>query len=92
MLKVNHAAWGQSAEDLRQLALTSEHQRTRERFLALYEIAMGKSATQISQETERNHQTVMGWVHQYNTAGAESIVYRRTGGKPSIFLQKLKKT
>jgi hypothetical protein len=32
--------------------------------LALFEIATGKNATQISRETGRNHQTVMGWVHQ----------------------------
>ncbi len=41
-------------DDLRDLALDGEHPRTRERFLALYEIAIGTNATQISRSTARN--------------------------------------
>jgi hypothetical protein len=38
MLRVDHARWGQTPEELRQLATSAGHQRTRERFLALYEL------------------------------------------------------
>lgn len=83
MLAVNYEKWGQSPEFLRNLALNSGHPRTRERFLALFEISQGKSATKISRETGRNHQTVMGWVHSYNKWGHESLFYRHTGGIPA---------
>ena len=88
MLTVRYEAWGQSLDFLRDLALKHEHPRTRERFLALYEIGTGKSATQVSGLTGRNHQTVMGWVHKYNKEGHESLFYRRTGGSRPLFAQK----
>lgn len=81
MLKVSIEKWNQSSEILREFALHHEHPRTRERFLALYEITTGKTATQISRETGRNHQTVIGWVHKYNQKGHESLFYQHTGGK-----------
>jgi transposase len=56
--------------------------------LALFEIATGKNATQISKETNRNHQTVMGWVHKYNAHGHESLIYKRTGGNLPLFSPK----
>ena len=45
MLSVEHARWGQTPEDLRQLAMSASHPRTRERFLALYEITRASCAT-----------------------------------------------
>ncbi|WP_006788713.1 hypothetical protein [Thiorhodospira sibirica] len=38
MLKVDLAKWNQTADDLREAALTAPHARTRERFFALYEL------------------------------------------------------
>src|SRR4028119_157378 len=38
MLRVDHARWGQTPEDLRRLATSAPHRRSRERFLALHEI------------------------------------------------------
>jgi hypothetical protein len=38
MLRVDHARWDQTPVDLRRLATSAPHPRTRERFLALYEI------------------------------------------------------
>lgn len=84
MLKVNTKAWQQTAEQLREQALRAEHPRTRERFMGLYEIAQGKSATQVGQDTGRNPQTIMGWVHHYNTCGPQALQYRRTGGRPPL--------
>ena len=36
------------------MSLTAAHLRTRERFMALYEICLGKSATQVAKDSERN--------------------------------------
>lgn len=82
MLRVDHARWGQSPEDLRQLAMGAAHPRSRERFLALYEIAQARCATQVAERTGRHPQTVMGWLHSYNARGPAALVYQRTGGRP----------
>ncbi|MEL6661087.1 MAG: helix-turn-helix domain-containing protein [Cyanobacteria bacterium J06632_3] len=84
MLKVNVDAWGQSAPELRELALQACHPRSRERLMALYEICEGKSATTVGRETGRNPQTVMDWVHRYNEKGVEALRYRHTGGHPPL--------
>ncbi len=67
MLRVDHARWGQTAEDLRRLATSAPHQRTRERFLALYEVTRASCATRVATRTRRHPQTVMEWLHLYNT-------------------------
>jgi hypothetical protein len=45
MLKVQLETWQQTPETLREMALQAQHPRTRERLLALYEIAQGENAT-----------------------------------------------
>jgi hypothetical protein len=82
MLRVDYDRWGQTPEDLRQLAMRAAHQRTRERFLALYEITQASCATQVAARTQRHPQTVMKWLHLYNTRGPETLTFRRTGGRP----------
>lgn len=82
MLHVDHARWGQTLEDLRRLAMSARHARTRERALALYEIAQESGATRVAVRTGRHPQTVMEWVHAYNAHGPDALVYRRTGGRP----------
>ena len=82
MLRVDYARWNQSPDDLRHLAVEAEHARTRERFLALYEISQGGCATQVGLGGQRNAQTVMKWVHWYNERGPEALVFERTGGRP----------
>ena len=52
--------------------------------MALYDICMGKNASQVGRESRRNPQTVMGWVHSYNRKGPESLLYRRSGGHPPL--------
>jgi hypothetical protein len=74
--------------DLRHLALTATHPRSRERFLALHEIAQGRCATTVAAHTGRRAQTVMGWLHAYNEHGPEALLYQRTGGRPP-FVPKL---
>jgi transposase len=82
MLRVDYARWGQTPEDLRQLATSAAHQRTRERFLALYEVTQASCATRVAGRTRRHPQTVMEWLHLYNTRGPEALTYQRTGGRP----------
>lgn len=89
MLKVNYQQWKQSVEQLRDLTVTAAHPRTRERFLALYEICLGKSATRVGRETQRNPQTIMDWVHRYNRSGPDALIFRHTGGHPPLCLHRL---
>jgi len=76
--------WDQTAADLRNLALHASHPRSRERFLALHEIAQGGCATEIATRSGRHPQTVMDWVHAYNEHGPAALLYRRSGGRPLL--------
>ena len=82
MLRVDHARWDQTPADLRRLAMSASHRRTRERFLALYEITQESCATRVAARTRRHPQTVTEWLHLYNTRGPEALAYQRTGGRP----------
>ena len=82
MLRVDHNRWGQTVADLRHLALSAVHPRSRERFLALHDIAQGSCATEVAECTSRRPQSVMSWLHAYNDHGPEALVYQRTGGRP----------
>src|SRR3954467_6033780 len=77
MLRVESARWGQTPADLRELAMSASHLHTRERFLALYEITQESCATRVAERTRRHPQTVMEWLHLYNTP--EALTYQRTG-------------
>ena len=82
MLRVDPARWGQTPADLRRLATSAPHRRTRERFLALYEITQESCATRVAERTHRHPQTMLEWLHLYNTRGPEALTYQRTGGRP----------
>ena len=82
MLRVDPARWDQTPADLRELAMSASHPRTRERFLALYEITQESCATRVAAQARRHPQTVMEWLHRYNTGGPEALTYQRTGGRP----------
>jgi hypothetical protein len=55
--------WGQTAEELRVLALTSKHPCTRERFFALNDIAVGSHVTQVASRTGRCDEPILCWLH-----------------------------
>jgi hypothetical protein len=84
MLRVDDDRWGQTPEDLRQLATSAAHLRTRERFLALYEVTQASCARQVAARTHRHPQSVMEWLHLYNAGGPEALTFRRTGGRPPL--------
>src|SRR5918911_1326295 len=85
VLRIDCARWGQTPEDLRHLALSAPHARTRERALALFDITQHSCATQVAMRTGRRAHTVMGWVHAYNAQGPDALAFRRTGGRPPPF-------
>lgn len=88
MVHPDVAKWGQSPSDLRKLASTAAHLRSRERYLGLYMIASGQTnATQWAREIGRTTDTVLRWVHQYNEGGAEAVLYRRSGGRPPFLVK-----
>ena len=87
MLRVDCTRWGGTAEDLRHVALSAPHARTRERALALDEITQGSCATRVAARTGRHPQTVMGWGHAYNAQGPDALGFRRTGGRPPFALR-----
>src|SRR4051795_7269517 len=84
VLRVDHRRWDQTVADLRHLALTAAHPRSRERFLVLHEIAQGSCATAVAEPMGRRAQTVMGWLHSYNEHGPGALTYQRTGGRPPL--------
>ena len=82
MIRPDFAKWNQSIEEIRRLVVEAGHQRSRERFQALYMIGTGQSnATQWAQTTQRNERTVMNWIHLYNTQGPIGVQYRHSGGR-----------
>ena len=90
VLRVDLARWGQTPEDLRQLALSAPHARTRERALALFDITQHRCATQVAMRTGRRAHTVLGWVHAYNAQGPDARTFRRTGGRRPFFARPAK--
>ena len=60
------------------------HRRTRERFLALHEIARGGCATRVAVRAGRHPQTVTGWLHACDAHGPDAPAYRGTGGRPPL--------
>jgi transposase len=83
MIKPDLAKWQQTLPDLQRLMVEAAHQRSRERFQALYMIASQHSnASEWARQIGRQAQTVMGWVHDYNDAGPTALHYRRSGGRP----------
>jgi hypothetical protein len=81
MIRPDTTKWKQTPDDLRRLATESVHPRTRERFLALYQIVTEQTnATLWAVVIDRCDECVMGWVHAYNERGPEAMTYRRTGG------------
>src|SRR5215207_6312583 len=62
VLRVDSARWGQTPEDLRHLAVSAPHARTRERALALFDITQHRCATQVAGRTARRAHTVMSGI------------------------------
>ena len=81
-LKVSLSQWNQTPDCLLQQSIQAAHPRTRERFSALYQVAVGATAVTVARKLSRHHETVTGWIHLYNTKGPEAMTYRRSGGHP----------
>jgi transposase len=82
MIRPDFAKWGEGPDDMRRLMIEAMHERSRERFQALYMIGTGQTtATQWAQMIGRNERTVMNWIHLYNRAGSAGLHYRHSGGR-----------
>ena len=90
VIRVDCARWGQTPEDLRHLALSAPHARTRERALALFDITQHRCATQVAGRTGRRAHTVMSWVHAYNQGGPAALAFRHIGGRRPFFAHSAK--
>ena len=89
MLRIENEKWEQSVWDLYDRAVNAPHARTRERFMALYEIASRETnATIWATEIRRHFQSVQSWVHAYNEHGPDALIFRHTGGRTPLFLSK----
>ena len=85
MIRPDCQKWNQTPDDLRRIATEADHLRTRERFMALYHIAIGQTnATEWAGRISRCDECVMSWVHKYNERGPEALAYRRTGGRAPL--------
>lgn len=82
VLKVLYTHWNQTPECLLTQSIQAAHPRTRERFSALYQVALGRSPVAVAKGLERRHDTITGWINKYNSDGPEAMLYRRTGGHP----------
>ncbi|MFN8457298.1 MAG: helix-turn-helix domain-containing protein [Anaerolineae bacterium] len=81
MIRPDFEKWHQTAEDMRRLS-SKPNIPERERLAALYMIGTGqKSASQWAKAIKRQKQTVLGWVHDYNESGPDSVLYQHTGGR-----------
>ncbi|MGB1271973.1 MAG: helix-turn-helix domain-containing protein [Endozoicomonas sp.] len=82
MLKVLLSKWSQTPESLLSESIHAAHPRTRERFSALYQVTRGASAASVAKGLKRRHDTVTGWIHNYNNEGPQALIYKRSGGHP----------
>ena len=92
MIRPDFEKWNQRALDMRRLSIEAEHARSRERFQALYIIGSGqKNASQWAKEINRQKQTVLEWLHNYNELGPDSLAYQHSGGRRAKLSQDEKK-
>lgn len=88
MLRPDLSTWGHTPADLRRLAVQAQHPRSRERLFALFMITSGQTnATTWAAHIGRAKEAVLNWVHQYNLAGLEGVIYRHTGGRSPLLTQ-----
>ena len=86
MVRTDLSTWGlYTLSDLRRLAVQAQHPRSPERLLALHMIASQQTnATTWAAHIGRAKETVLNWVHQYNLAGLEGVLYHHTGGRSPL--------
>jgi hypothetical protein len=84
MVRVDLARWSLTEASLTELCLQAPHPRTRERLLALRDIARGSCASRLCQPLGRHLGTVLKWVHDFNERGPQALIYRHSGGTPPL--------
>lgn len=86
MLRPDLNKWNLTADQLYLLANEADHDRTRERLLAIWRIArFRESASQLAVELQHDPKTVRMWVKLFNEGGPDALLFVHTGGrKPTI--------
>lgn len=82
MLRPDLERWALSEQTLTQMGLHASHPRTRERILALRDIARGCCASVLCKSLGRHVTTVLNWVHAFNQRGPQALIYQHSGGAP----------
>ena len=83
MVRPDLARWSLTVESLTELCLHAPHPRTRERLLALRDIARGSCASVLCKPLGRHVTTVLKWVHDFNARGPQALIFLPSGGSPS---------
>lgn len=83
MVRPDLTRWSLTVESLTELCLHAPHPRTRERLLALRDLARGSCASALCKPLGRHVTTVLKWVHDFNARGPQALIYRPSGGSPS---------
>ena len=60
------------------------------RLHAVYQIAQGKSVSEVHQYYSVSHKSICNWVHRYNTDGLAGPSNRSTKGRPAFFERRRK--
>ena len=79
------ARWGQTPDDIHQLALRHSHVRTRQRYLAFSKVLDGLAPWRVANAMGIDESTIYTWLRRYNKDGPNAIEYRRTGGRKPAF-------
>src|SRR3982750_2111859 len=85
VFRVDCARWGQTPEDLRHLALSAPHARTRERALALFDITQHRCASQVAGRTGRRAHTGVDGGPASNQGGPRRAPVPPPRRAPSLF-------
>ncbi len=83
MVRPDLSRWSLTVESLTELCLHAPHPRTRERLLALRDIARGSCASALCKPLGRHITTVLKWVHDFNERGPQALIYQHSGGHSS---------
>ena len=75
MLRPDLNRWSLNQESLTELCLHAPHPRTRERLLALGDIARGSCASALCKPLGRHLTTVLQWVHNFNERGPQALIF-----------------
>ena len=76
------AHWGLEVRQLRERMYGAPTPRERERWHALWLLALGWSAAKVAQVLDRDAHTSGNWLAAFRHAGPSALAFEQTGGPP----------